>query len=39
LAIYLLAVLCEAPRGSKDLAKFARKFRTPHPPDFSLILI
>jgi len=25
LAIYLLAVLCEAPRGSKDLAKFARK--------------
>lgn len=26
LAIYLLAVLCEAPRGSKDLAKFARKF-------------
>jgi hypothetical protein len=26
LAIYLLAVLCGAPRGSKDLAKFARKF-------------
>lgn len=25
LAIYLLAVLCGAPRGSKDLAKFARK--------------
>jgi hypothetical protein len=25
LAIYLLAVLCDAPRGSKDLAKFARK--------------
>jgi hypothetical protein len=25
LAIYLLAVLCEAPRGSKDLYKFARK--------------
>lgn len=25
LAIYLLAVLCEAPRGSKDLAKFARR--------------
>lgn len=25
LAIYLLAALCEAPRGSKDLAKFARK--------------
>lgn len=25
LAIYLLAVLCEVPRGSKDLAKFARK--------------
>jgi Domain of unknown function (DUF4338)/DDE_Tnp_1-associated len=25
LAIYLMAVLCEAPRGSKDLAKFARK--------------
>ena len=25
LAIYVLAVLCEAPRGSKDLAKFARK--------------
>jgi hypothetical protein len=25
LAIYLLAVLCAAPRGSKDLAKFARK--------------
>lgn len=25
LAIYLLAVLCEAPKGSKDLAKFARK--------------
>jgi len=25
LAIYLLAVLCEAPRGSKDLAQFARK--------------
>jgi hypothetical protein len=25
LAIYLLAVFCEAPRGSKDLAKFARK--------------
>jgi predicted transposase YbfD/YdcC len=26
LAIYLLAVLCGAPRGSKDLAKFARRF-------------
>ncbi len=26
LAIYLLAVLCGAPRGSKDLAIFARKF-------------
>ena len=25
LAMYLLAVLCGAPRGSKDLAKFARK--------------
>jgi predicted transposase YbfD/YdcC len=25
LALYLLAVLCGAPRGSKDLAKFARK--------------
>ncbi len=25
LAIYLLAALCGAPRGSKDLAKFARK--------------
>ena len=25
LAIYLLAVLCGAPRGSKDLAKFARR--------------
>lgn len=25
LAVYLLAVLCGAPRGSKDLAKFARK--------------
>jgi hypothetical protein len=25
LAIYFLAVLCGAPRGSKDLAKFARK--------------
>jgi hypothetical protein len=25
LAIYLLAVLCDAPRGSKDLYKFARK--------------
>jgi hypothetical protein len=25
LALYLLAVWCEAPRGSKDLAKFARK--------------
>src|SRR5438105_505887 len=25
LAIYLLAALCDAPRGSKDLAKFARK--------------
>jgi hypothetical protein len=25
LAIYLLAVLCGAPRGSKDLAQFARK--------------
>ena len=25
LGIYLLAVLCAAPRGSKDLAKFARK--------------
>ena len=25
LAIYLLAVLCDAPRGSKDLHKFARK--------------
>jgi len=25
LAIYLLAVLCDAPLGSKDLAKFARK--------------
>src|SRR6266404_5833320 len=25
LAIYFLAVLCAAPRGSKDLAKFARK--------------
>jgi hypothetical protein len=25
LAIYLLAVLCDGPRGSKDLAKFARK--------------
>lgn len=26
LAIYFLAVLCGAPRGSKDLATFARKF-------------
>jgi len=26
LTIHLLAVLCEAPRGQKDLAKFARKF-------------
>src|SRR5208337_2619051 len=26
LAICFLAVLCGAPRGSKDLAKFARKF-------------
>jgi hypothetical protein len=25
LAIHLLAVLCDAPRGSKDLAKFARR--------------
>ena len=25
LAIYLLAVLCDGPRGSKDLAKFARR--------------
>jgi hypothetical protein len=25
LAIYFLAALCDAPRGSKDLAKFARK--------------
>jgi hypothetical protein len=25
LALYLLAVMCGAPRGSKDLAKFARK--------------
>jgi hypothetical protein len=25
LAIYVLAVLCEAPRGSKDLARFARR--------------
>jgi hypothetical protein len=29
LAIYLLAVLCGAPRGSKDLAKFARKLSQP----------
>lgn len=29
LAIYLLAVLCGAPRGSKDLAKFARKLSHP----------
>jgi hypothetical protein len=29
LAIYLLAVLCDAPRGSKDLAKFARKLSQP----------
>lgn len=29
LAIYVLAVLCGAPRGSKDLAKFARKLSQP----------
>jgi predicted transposase YbfD/YdcC len=29
LALYLLAVLCGAPRGSKDLAKFARKLSQP----------
>jgi predicted transposase YbfD/YdcC len=29
LAIYFLAVLCGAPRGSKDLAKFARKLSQP----------
>jgi hypothetical protein len=29
LAIYLLAVLCGAPCGSKDLAKFARKLSQP----------
>ncbi len=29
LAIYLLAVLCGAPRGSKDLATFARKLSQP----------
>ena len=29
LTIYLLAVLCEAPRGQKDLAKFARRFSQP----------
>jgi len=29
LATYLLAVLCGAPRGSKDLAKFARKLSQP----------
>jgi hypothetical protein len=29
LAICLLAVLCGAPRGSKDLAKFARKLSQP----------
>jgi hypothetical protein len=29
LSIVLLAVLCEAPRGQKDLAKFARGFSQP----------
>jgi predicted transposase YbfD/YdcC len=29
LALYLLAVLCGGPRGSKDLAKFARKLSQP----------
>jgi len=29
LTIVLLAVLCEAPRGQKDLAKFARGFSQP----------
>jgi hypothetical protein len=29
LTIYLLAVLCEAPRGQKDLAKFARRLSQP----------
>jgi hypothetical protein len=29
LALYLLAVLCGAPRGSKDLAKFARRLSQP----------
>src|SRR2546422_692353 len=29
LTLYLLAVLCEAPRGQKDLAKFARRLSQP----------
>src|SRR5437879_11675569 len=36
LTLYLLAVLCEAPRGQKDLAKFARRLSQPQRRDLGI---